>query len=86
MRVIGPKTGERSDLRASSWQSNEFSKDFINAIGRAGCFDYGGVLRDIDRGLSRHDIAQTLESEGFGAVKKSTVASVLDRLKSNDNI
>ena len=49
-------------------------------------FEQSQILRDIDRGLSGHDIAQTLESEGFGAATKSTVASVLDRLKSNDNI
>jgi len=48
-------------------------------------FEQSQILRDIDRGLSGHDIAQTLEAEGFGAATKSTAASVLDRLKSNDN-
>ena len=44
-------------------------------------FEQSQILRDIDRGLSGHDIAQTLESEGFGAATKSTAASVLDRLQ-----
>ncbi len=47
-------------------------------------FEQSQILGEIDQGLSGSNIAQTLETEGFGPATKSTAASVLDRLKSKD--
>lgn len=47
-------------------------------------FEQSQILGEIDRSLSGTDIAQTLESEGFGVATKSTATSVLDRLKSRN--
>ncbi len=47
-------------------------------------FEQSEILRDIERGLDGRNAADRLEDAGFGDKTRSTVASVLERLKSKD--
>lgn len=44
-------------------------------------FEQGQILREIDAGLDRTDMADRLAEEGFGDPTKSTAADVLSRLR-----
>lgn len=44
-------------------------------------FEQGQILREIDAGLDRTDMADRLAEEGFGDRTKSTAADVLNRLR-----
>ncbi len=47
-------------------------------------FEQSEILRDIERGLDGRNASERLEEAGFGDKTRSTAASVLDRLKSQD--
>ena len=47
-------------------------------------FEQSQILREIDNGLSRADMADRMAEAGFGPATKSTAADVLSRLKTQD--
>ena len=57
------------------------AEDLIaGVLGRDDPFEQSEILADIDRGLSRADVADRLAAEGFGRPTKTTAADVLKRL------
>lgn len=50
-------------------------------LGREDVFEQAEILTEIDRTLSRTDVADRLAAEGFGRPMKTTAADVLSRLK-----
>ncbi len=47
-------------------------------------FEQSQILKEIDSGLEQADVADRLAEAGFGAASKTTVADVLNRIKTKD--
>ncbi|KUF09682.1 PspA/IM30 family protein [Pseudoponticoccus marisrubri] len=47
-------------------------------------FEQSQILKEIDTGLDRSDMADRMAAEGFGPASRSTAADVLSRLKTKD--
>ena len=52
-----------------------------SVLGRDDPFEQSEILAEIDRGLTRENIAEKLADQGFGRALKSTTTDVLARLK-----
>lgn len=50
-------------------------------LGREDVYEQAEILTEIDRSLTRHDVADRLAAQGFGRPMKTTAADVLSRLQ-----
>ena len=58
------------------------AKELIaQVLNRPDTMEQAEILADIDRGLTRADVAENLAEQGFGPAVKSTTTAVLARLR-----
>lgn len=58
------------------------AEDLIaGVLGREDVYEQAEILTEIDRNLTRHDVADRLAAQGFGRPMKTTAADVLSRLQ-----